>query len=453
MKIDRSVAPEAKGTINFKLPKIQKFELKNGLKVLFVQKDNLPIIQINLAICCGGIFDPVDKLGLAYLTSMMIDEGAGEFNALELDEEFEKLGSILSTSADNDSIYISLLSLKENFLKSMELISKIITEPRFSTADFEREKQKLLTRIIQLKDEPSYLASKNFEKIIFGGSPYSKPVIGTDVTLNNITIEDIKEFHRTNFLVNNSVLVVVGDIDSEELKSTLTKSLAGWTNNSPVDSLSFEIKKSSPHLYLVHKDDAAQSEIRVGHTAPGRNSDDFFARSLLNAILGGQFSSRINLNLREDKGYTYGANSSFKYFKSAALFGVSTAVKSENTGDAVSEIIKELNEIKKGVEEEEIDFAKSYIIKGFPSMFETYSQVARNLILLSLHSLPDEYFNTYIQKIDSTSKNEIEQAALKNILNDNLTIVVVGNKKVIKPQLESVWKNEIIELDKEGNKI
>lgn len=453
MKIDRTSPPKEKGIIDFRLPEIQKFDLKNGLKILFVQKDNLPIVQINLTLGCGGIYNPSDKIGLAYLTSMMIDEGAGEFDALQLDEEFETLGSILGTSSDHDSIHISLLSLRENFERSMELVSKIITEPRFSTPDFEREKEKLLTRIIQLKDEPSYLASKNFEKIIFSGSPYSNQVIGTDETLNNITIEDIKKFHKENFTVNNSVMVVVGDINREKLEETLNNSLAVWVNSNPQTEQSFDLKINNPTLYFIHKDGAAQSEIRAGHSAAGRKEKDFFARSLLNAILGGQFSSRINLNLREDKGYTYGANSSFKFYKSAALFGVSTAVKSENTGDAVFEIIKELNEIQNGVDDKEIDFAKSFIIKGFPSMFETYSQVARNLALLSLHSLPDDYFNTYIQRIDSTSKNEIENAAVKSILCDNLTIVVVGDRDIIKPQLESVWKNEIIEIDKEGNKV
>lgn len=451
--LNRKISPEAAGNISFQLPDIRKTKLNNGLDLLFVGKNNLPIVQVNLVISAGSKYESPDKKGTAYLTSALIDEGAGKFSALELDDEIEKLGSVLSTSIDHDTILISMMTLKENLERSLELLTMVITEPLFTETDFEREKKKLLTKIIQLKDEPSYIANTSAEKIIFNGSPYAMPTIGYEETVNALTNNDIKNFYKEYFTVDNSAMVVVGNLSEEELSVLLNKHFSVWNNKRKIEEPHIFTRKEKTKVYVIHRDGSAQSEIRIAHLSAGRDTEDYFAKSIMNSILGGQFSSRINLNLREDKGYTYGANSSFSYQKGTASFTVSTAVQNENTGNAVKEIFKELENIKQGIDISELDFAKSYLVKSFPLMFETYSQVARNLAHLIIHSLPIEYFNDYIDNLEKQSLEDVENAAKDNIDTEHLCILAVGDKNVIIPQLEEVVNIKPVELDTNGNVI
>lgn len=451
--IDRSKAPEANEKISFKLPAIDRFTLENKLQVSFIRKSNLPIVQLGMIISAGSKFDPSGKKGLSNLTAMMIDEGAGEYSSLELDNEFEMLGSIISISADHDTVFISLLSLKENLDRSLELLSKVITAPQFNDADFQREKVKCLSKIIQLKDEPSYIASIAFDNLISNNTPYAYPTYGIERTVSTITNDDIKNFYKDYFTVDNSLCVVVGDLHLPEIKDLLSKHLCGWKNYKQSSYGIFPPKNDKTKFYFVNKDQSAQSEIRMGHVSRGRRAQDYFETLIMNSVLGGQFTSRINLNLREKRGFTYGAHSSFNYNKEYGCFEVETAVHSENTGESVSEIIKELVNIRKDITVEEFNFAKSSLVKRFPSLFETYSQLAKNLSLLYLYNLPDNYFNTYIPRIEQTTLDDVRNAAMGNVFPDKLTVLVVGNGEIIRKQLAEITDEPVTEVDIYGNVI
>ena len=450
--IDRSKAPESTGKITFKLPSIERFTLENKLQVSFIKKSNLPIIQLGLIISAGSKFDPSGKKGLSNLTAMMIDEGAGEFSSLELDNEFEMLGSILSISADHDTVFISLLSLKENLDRSLELLSKIITAPHFNEEDFQREKMKCLSKIIQLKDEPSYIASIAFDNLISNNTPYAYPTYGFERTVSTINNDDIKNFFNDYFTVDNTHCVVVGDMHLPEIKDMLGNHFAAKNYKSSSYGI-FPPKNDKNKFYFVHKDQSAQSEIRIGHAARGRKAQDYFETLIMNSVLGGQFTSRINLNLREKRGFTYGAHSSFNYNKEYGVFEVETAVHSENTGESVSEILKELVNIRKEITIEEFNFAKSSLIKRYPSLFETYSQLAKNLSLLYLYNLPDDYFDIYIPRIEYTTIDDVRDAANANVYPDKLTILIVGNREIIRTQLAEITNEPVIEVDIYGNVI
>lgn len=450
---DRSKCPEPGGKLSFKLPSIEKFTLSNKLNVSFIKKSSLPIVQLGIIVSAGSKFDPSGKKGLSNLTAMLIDEGAGEFSALELDNEFETLGSIISISADHDSVFISLLTLKENLDRSLHLLSKIITSPRFEDADFSREQKKSISEIIQLNDEPSYIASVAYDNLIFKNTPYAYPTYGFERTVASITNDDIKNFYKNYYTVDNSLVVVVGDLHTLEVKEILNKHFSQWKNYNATTYGSFPPKNDVNKFYFIHKDDAAQSEIRIGHTAKGRKAPDYFETMIMNSVLGGQFTSRINLNLREKRGFTYGAHSSFNYNKEFGGFEVETAVHSQNTGESVAEIIKELNDIRADITVKEFEFAKSSLIKRYPAMFETYSQLAKNLSLLHLHNLPDDYFNSYIPSIENTTLEGILTAAQENIHPDKLTVLIVGNRDIIIPQMESIVQAKLIEVDTYGNVI
>lgn len=451
MTLDRSKRPLEQGKISFSLPEIKKFKISNGLDVYFVEKKNLPIVQFNLLVQSGSKNDPAEKKGLAYLTAALIDEGAGEYDSLSLDNEIEKLGSVLGITADHDNIILSMLMLKENIERSVELFSKIVLEPNFDEKEFEREKLKVRTKIQQMKDNPGYIAKSVFEKVVNQDTAYSFPIFGNEESINKIINEDVKEFYSSNFSIPNSTLIVVGDIDKQELKDLLEKHFRTWENHiMNMDKIETPFQKPT-QFYLVHKEDAPQSEIRIGHLSSGRNNPDYYAKNLLNTILGGQFTSRINLNLREDKGFTYGASSRFNYYKNTGYFVVGTSVESKYTGASVSEIIKELKMVRKNISEEELNFVKSYLVKRYPSLFETNSQIAGSIANIITYNLAQDYLDTFIDKTFTTTLDQVNAAAENHILPDKLVVLVVGNRNEVLTQLEEISEKDIIELDVEGN--
>lgn len=432
--INRSEKPKAVKDIYFELPEIKEFRLKNNLRVLFVHKNNLPILQLNLITESGSKFDPTGKKGLAYLTAQLIDEGAGKYNALELDEEFDLLGTAFNTSLDNDNVLLNLLTLQENFERSLELLSLIITEPNFSDEDFIREHAKLITKLIQSKTQPAVQANKAFDKIIYQQNPYSFPTSGLENDVKLISNDDVKSFYNNYYSPNNSCLIVVGNINENDLLYNLNKHLSNWNSTSNFDVEISIPQKEKTKVYIVDKKDSPQTEIRIGHLSTKRKTKDYYAKVIMNTILGGQFSSRINLNLREDKGYTYGAHSGFSYNKVTSHFIVSTSVETKFTKNSFDEILKELKAIKVTISDEEIEFAKSYLTKRFPAMFETFNNVARNLSTLVIHDLPFEYYNNYLSNLSSVTRMEVEEAAANNIFEDNCAIILVGDEKSIRDQ-------------------
>jgi zinc protease len=451
MIIDRAQKPITDSEISFKLPFTERFTLQNGLKVYFVHKNKLPMIRLNLMINAGSKFDSKEKSGLSYLTTLVLDEGADGMNALELSDEFDLLGSNFNLSTDNDSVNISLQSLSEKFEESLNLFSKVLLKPNFNQQDFDREKSKLITRIIQSKDEPEYLADQVFDHRIFGSlNNYSLPVSGYEDTVHTITVEDIRDHYKKFFTPCNASLVVVGNLEKDRLTNLLNKYLSNWIDNKNDLTFGNNIPEQQNKIYILHKQDSVQTEIRVGHLSPKRNPKDYFHRMMMNTILGGQFTSRINLNLRERNGYTYGATSKFQYYKDAAFFEVSTSVGIETTANALREILFELDNIHKGITDQELEFAKSSITKKFPLNFETYRQIASGISGKILFNLPDDYFDNYIHNVNSVTKDEVENAAIEFINNNKLTVVLVGDKNIIVNKIKEL-NFDFVEVDTKGN--
>ncbi|MDP4172867.1 MAG: pitrilysin family protein [Bacteroidota bacterium] len=452
MEVNRTQKPQPRGKISFTLPKIEKMNLENGLEILFVQKKNLPIIQFTFVSDAGSRLDPNEKKGISNLLAALIDEGAGGLDSLRLNDEIESLGSSISIFSDPDNFFISMLTLTENIDRSLDLLSKIIIRPNLDETDFLREKRKILTRIQQLKDDPSYIASIIFEKLVYGeNNPYGLPDTGTTTTVGRINLNDVKLFYETLLTSDNTTLIVVGNYEREPLLEKLNQYLKDWHRYTPpVFDMPATIQKGST-IYFINKENASQTELRIGHVSSGRNAEDFFAKSVMNNILGGQFSSRININLREDKGYTYGANSSFSYNRTGGYFGVGTAVKSENTGSSVVEIIKELKGIQDYITTKELRFAKSSIIRKYPSLFETYGQIGRSLANKVIHSLSDDYYNRYIDNIKAVTLDDVYAAARNNIFPEKLIILAVGERDLLLGQLESLAIGKVIELNIDGH--
>lgn len=446
--LDRKFAPQPGKLDVFELPKVISLKAENGLQISSVVKSKLPIVQFDFVVFFNNAFQQKAKAGLPNLTLMVIDEGAGKYSALELAEEFEKLGSFFSIETHLEYANFSVFTLKENVERTFELFSMILQEPHFYEEDFTREKNKALTNLIRLSDEPQYLSNVAFKKILFDGTQLEFPRLGLIKTLNEITLDDCRNFYNDNFKIENMYLISTGDIAPDELQRLINK----YLNNLKV-GISNSFNKNSAinkkkNFYLINKENSVQSEIKIGRISSPRHEGNFFARTIMNIILGGDFVSRINLNLREDKGYTYGANSFFSYYKKIGNFEISTAVETKNTVDTIKEIFKELDNIRISITDDEIEFAKSYLIKKFPSAFESYGQITRNIFNLIYFSLPSDYYENYIKSIQSVPKSEVIKSALQEIISDEMQIVIVGDAKKLNDELRNTFLININLIDK-----
>lgn len=451
--INRKLKPDSSESILFSLPEMQEETLSNGLKIVYIQKRKLPISRMNLMTRAGSKFDPNNQKGLSNLLSMEIDEGAGGMTSLEISDAFDTLGANFSVNSDSESVNLKLQTLTENLESSLDIFSKILLKPDFRSQDFEREKRKILTKLLQLSDEPDFIAQRILEFLAFQeNNSYAYPTLGYTENIETIQNEHIKQFYSQKFTPAFSHLVAVGNLDFSKFVKVIESHFQIWNSASDPTELIFNENLTAKKIFIYDKKDSVQSEIRVGHPSVKRNSYNFFPRMILNTILGGQFSSRINLNLRENKGYTYGAFSSFSYFKDAALFYVSTSVGIDNTIEATNEIYKELDNILNGVTDAEMNFAKSSIIKKFPSNFETYRQITSNLASKVIHSLPDDFFNTYIENVSNVTKEQVNKAAEELIKPEEAFCVLVADKNKLIDSLKTT-KMEIVEVDDKGKMI
>jgi zinc protease len=268
--------------------------------------------------------------------------------------------------------------------------------------------------------------------------------MGIERTVQNIQPDFIRDLYKNNFAPLNSAMVVVGNIDKDSLQKELESVLGKWDNTPRIDNTPVNVNKTHRKVFIVNKPDAVQTEIRTGHLSSKRSEKDFFQKQIINLILGGQFSSRLNLNLREKHGYTYGVHSSFNYFKESGYFAISTSVDVNNTVNALKQIYLEIEKIREGITNEELSFAQSSLTKKYPSNFETYTQIAANISTKVINSLPDDYFGTYIKKINSLSLNDVNRIANDSIFQDELISVLVGDSKTIFSQLSEKEFGEII---------
>ncbi len=446
-KTDRSSMPLPAEELVFNLPKINRFTLNNGMEALLIRKDNLPIVKINLVSISGSRFDGADKSGLSYFMSMLIDEGAGKRSAFEIEDELEFLGSAMSVSASHDSVVLSLITLKENLEKSLSILADVYKSPQFNDSDFIRERSKLLNKIKQLNDDPGFAASVLLEKYLYEGSYYENPTTGLFSQVENLNNSDIKDYYNNILRKSTTALLVVGDVEQAEVETLLGNYFGREDYSAEIKEKSVPVNPAENRIYLFQRNNSAQSEIRVGNLTSGRGAPDFYSKSLLNTILGGQFSSRINLNLREDKGYTYGANSSFNYHRQSGYFMANTSVETINTVPALKEIFKETEKIDKDISEDELNFARSYLVRRYPSLFETWHQMGNHLINIFLHNLPDNYFNLYVDKLNECTTNELMEAASKNITGREKTVVLVGDIESFRKELDSVEGYKLLNVD------
>jgi zinc protease len=454
--LDRTKIPQPQGVPRVALPSIQKATLRNGLKLWLVEHHELPTVALNLVIQSGSDHDPSDKPGIAAMTADLLDEGTTHRDALAIADEIDFIGANLAVRSGTDGSFVTLNCLTKYLDKALDVFADVLINPAFPQMECERIKNQRLTALLQQRDRPATIAAMAFNRILYGPDhPYGNDPGGSETSLHNMTRDDLVEFYKQYYRPSNAVMIVVGDVTMEEIRNKLDDALALWTS-AQLQPLRIPPTPESARrkLFLVDKPGAAQSEIRIGYPALARTSPDFFAVTIMNRILGGQFSSRLNLNLRERRGFSYGARSSFTFNKQPGPFSAGGAVVTAKTDSSVREFLYEIEKMhREGITEDELTFAKKGISGNFALTFETQAQIAGALQNVVLYGLPDNYYETYLRSIDRVSRADVKRAAEKYLDTEKMAVVVVGDLKVIKGGLEELGVGETVLCDTQGNQL
>lgn len=428
---DRSKPPPLGPPPSLRTPPIQRFNLSNGLPVVLMEKHEVPLVEVILQINTGTGVDPDGKTGLASLTMAMLLEGAGNRNALELADEIDFLGATLASAARLHTSRIGLHTPVARLEPALLLMADVARRPSFPAGELERQRRQRLTALAQAHDQPMVISGVSFSQALFSPEhPYGRLSRGDEKSLRSFTVEDCRRFYAEEVTPGNSTIIVVGDVQPDPLRRLLEKAFGDWRGsarpNRPAWPVARQVEKR--HVILVDKPGAAQSVVRIGRLGPTRLTEDYYALTVLNTILGGSFTSRLNQNLREQHGYSYGAGSRFDFRPYPGPFVASSSVQTEVTDKALTEFMKELRGIHGDIPDEELQRAKNYLALSYPGGFQTTSEIAGELAELVEYDLPDDYFNRYIERILSVTKAEVEAAARKHLDPDRVVIVVVGDR-------------------------
>jgi zinc protease len=452
--VDRTKRPAPQKPPTIELPAFQKATLSNGLAVWVVEQHKLPIVAFNLVLQSGAACDPADRPGLATLTAELMDAGTKTMDALQIADRLDFIGANMRVGASYDGSSASLTTLSKHLDEALAVYSEVLTGPTFPQKEFERIKKQRLTSLLQQKDRAAITATIAFNHIVYGGNhPYGNDPSGSEASVSAMTRDDVVKFYETYYRPNNATLIVVGDVTLKDLLPRLEKGFAGWKKMPvPTATIPAAPQPGVRTVYLIDKPGAPQSEIRIGYPCLARSTPDFFSVQLLNRLLGGQYSSRINLNLREKHGYTYGARSTFVFNKEAGPFYASGGFVSTKTDSSIYQLLYEIDRTyKDGVTAEELEFGKKGMIGSFALGFETAMQIAAGLQSIVLYHLPDDYFNTYLQHIDAVALGDVQKVAKKYLDSSKMAIVVVGDVNQIRKSIEALNVGTIVLCDSNGN--
>jgi zinc protease len=437
---DRAAPPELGPPPMLSLAPVEARELANGLRLLIVEHHELPLADFILLVRSGGETDLKGKPGVASLAATMLDEGTTSRSALEIAGQSASLGAHLATSSDWDASTVSLHTPTAQLDSALALFADVVLHPAFRAADFERVREERLTELIQMQDHPPVIADRAYASIVYGTEhPYGRPLTGTQAAVQRITREDLRRFYRTYFRPNNAALIVVGDVTADDIERRAARLFGAWERALVPPAEFRDPPPAGPTaIYLIDKPGAPQSSVRIGAVGVPRSTEDFFAIQVMNTLLGGSFTSRLNQNLREAKGYTYGAFSQFDMRRAPGPFTAQAEVVAEKTDSALVEFLKELRAIRDTVPMAELSKAKRYLQLGLPAELETTDDIARRLVPIVLYDLPLEYYNTYVQAIERVSQADAKRAAERYIDPDRLAVVIVGDRSTIEASLRAL---------------
>jgi zinc protease len=437
---DRAIAPKPGPVPTLKVPAVQQRTLANGLPVWIVELHKVPVVHVSLVVKSGASADPKGKYGLAKLTADMLDEGAGSRNALQIADAIDYLGATLSTESSFDASSIDLHVPMARLAEALPIMSDVALRPTFPEEELKRVREDLLTSFVEAEDDPESLVQFAFPRLVFGPQHrYGTLSMGTPAAAKSMTAADLRQFHSQHYVPSNGLLIVTGDVTTTDVVSRLEPAFGAWKGGTtPPSAIPAAPQLTSRPIYLVDKPGAAQSQIRIGSVGVPRSTPDFFPLRVLNTVLGGSFTSRLNQNLREEHGYAYGAGSTFDMRVNGGLFYASAGVQTDKTADALSEFFKELDGIRKPIPSDEIEKAKNYVSLLLPRNFETTERLAGSLAQIFIYNLPQDYFATYTQRVRAVTATDVQRVAERYIQPDKFAVVIVGDRKTIEPGITAL---------------
>jgi zinc protease len=452
--LDRTkIPPPGKPTV-LRVPVWIRYTLTNGADLIVSEKHDLPLISFRITIQGGASqMESATRRGLASLTASMMSEGTKTRDGEALSNAQQLLGTSININIGNENGSLAFQSTTNKFPPALDVLADILLNSRFPQDALERLRAQRLVALTQARDQPAAIATRVFGKILYGDThPFGQNV--TEESLKAITRDDIVAFHKVYFRPGRALITVVGDVNPASVKATIEKSLASWTRGGEKPAFSYPALPS-PHpmtIFLVDKPGAAQSTFAIGNPGPPRNTPDYDALQVMNTILGGMFQSRLNANIREEKGYSYGVNSNFGYGKGPGAFRAGGDMVSAKSDAALVEFMKELRGIGgfRPVTDEELKTAKDSLIQRLPGTFESVQSVNNAIVSLWTQGLPDNYYHQYISRISAVKKEDVERVAKQYIDIEHLTIVIVGDRASIEAPLRATGIAPIVLTDIEG---
>jgi zinc protease len=426
--------------------------LPNGLTLILNERRGLPIVAANLVLRTGSDANPLDKPGLANFTAAMLDEGTSTRNALQIADEVAQLGGSLGITSSMDATTLSVRSLSKNFSSTLDVLADVTLRPSFPAEEIDRQRASRLASLVQQRDNPNQVAAQVTASALYGPKhPYGYIEIGTEAALKSISRSDMEGFWKQNFVPNNAALVVAGDISMSELKALAEKALGGWQRGTPAQPALGAPQTTPARVVIVDKPGSPQTQLRVASIGAPRSSPDFRPIQVMNLALGGLFSSRINMNLREQHGYTYGANSQFSFRRAAGPFQIASGVRTDVTAAAVSEIFKEVRGmVEKPVSSEELQKAKDSLANSLPGAFESSANAVNNFSNVFIYNLGLDYYTRYAEQVNAVTTEQALTVSKTYLVPANMVVIAVGDRAKIEPELRKLNLGTVEIRDAEG---
>jgi zinc protease len=437
----------------YQFPRFERRQLSNGMQVVVAPVRKLPIATVVALIDAGAGCDQRGHEGIAALTAELLLEGTKASDGAALVDRFERLGASVDASADWDGAAVTLTALGEHLGPAVALLGEVLRSPAFSLREVERLKAERLAERLQLRTEPRGLADELFARFLYArDSRYSRPEGGSEDSVAAITRDDVQRFYQARYRPGSVTLIIVGDTEPDEAMRLANDAFGDWAGEAAETvRVSYEPARTQRGLHIISKPDARQSELRLGCVWLPRSHPDYHSSVVMNAVLGGLFSSRINLNLRERHGYTYGAFSFLDWRRQAGPFVVSTAVQSEVTAPAAREAISEIENIRaEKISEDELSLATSYLGGVFPIRYETTDAIAGALATLVRYGLPDDFYDTYRDHVRAVSADDVLRVARTHLDPAALQMLVVGDLERVQGPLEALGFGESMVYDTQG---
>jgi predicted Zn-dependent peptidase len=435
VSVDRTQLPIPGADRPFHFPRIVTRTLANGLELRAVRHQSVPIVSIVLLVPGGSAVDPADAHGLVSMTTGLLDEGSRGQSALDIADRIARIGGDLDLEAGMDAVVVGLTTLDRFYETGLALVHEIVTAPNLENDDFNRIRNLRLERLKQMKDHASALAERVFARALYGSHPYGHLSLGSEAALSSMTVDAARAMHAAMFAPSGATLVVVGDRPEDELLDVAAKLFEPWRPAASAITIDRDAALQPPPAWpevtlgVVSRPGAAQSELRIGHVCAPRSTPDYHVLLILNTILGGDFVSRLNLNLREAKGYTYGVRTGFNLRRGIGPFVMQTSVGTDVTGAAVQEALAEIRAIadSRPATADEVALAFASVSKGYPRGFETSGQVARSVAQLALHRLPDTYFEEFVPRLSRITAEDVSAAARQYLAAGKMATLIVGD--------------------------